>query len=106
MATDLTKIATCCFCGSRTVLRLDSAMHELTCRSCGAALHNMKPLKAKTSDRSRDRVPRKVPDEIKYGSSLGRPASRPKKTRKAKKRRKVFGDLVEDIFEEVFDIFD
>ena len=41
-----TKIATCCYCGSRTVLQLTARDgHELACGSCGAPLHYMKPIK-------------------------------------------------------------
>ena len=38
-----TKIATCCYCGSRTVLRLRGKdRHELSCASCAAPLHDLK----------------------------------------------------------------
>ena len=38
-----TKIATCCYCGSRTVLRLRGKdRHELACASCAAPLHDLK----------------------------------------------------------------
>ncbi len=40
------KIATCCYCGRRTVLELTArGGHELACGSCGAPLHEMKALK-------------------------------------------------------------
>ena len=39
-----TKIATCCYCGTRAALVLDRARHELTCAQCGAPLHNLKML--------------------------------------------------------------
>ena len=41
-----TKIATCCYCGARTALRLDRARHELACAACGAPLREMKALRA------------------------------------------------------------
>ncbi len=42
---DMTKIATCSFCGVRTILRLRRGV-GLTCASCAAPLLRMKPLAA------------------------------------------------------------
>ncbi|MEM0976310.1 MAG: hypothetical protein AAGJ34_02125 [Pseudomonadota bacterium] len=101
MATDFTKIATCCYCGSRTILKFDDAKHELTCRSCGAALHNLKPLK------------RKQPKTAKISASSfpvdGLKKRKKKKTQK--RRRRSFSDLVDlgdlgDVFEDILDLFD
>ena len=39
-----TKIATCCYCGTRAVLRFDRARHELACSACAAPLHEMKAM--------------------------------------------------------------
>lgn len=39
-----TKIATCCYCGTRAALVLDRGRHELTCSTCGAPLREMKSL--------------------------------------------------------------
>ncbi len=39
-----TKIATCCYCGSKTVLKLDRGRHELACANCGAPLRDLKIL--------------------------------------------------------------
>jgi hypothetical protein len=42
-----TKIATCCYCGTRAALVLRGReRHELSCASCGAPLHAMKMLRA------------------------------------------------------------
>ncbi|MEM9715285.1 MAG: hypothetical protein AAF826_02090 [Pseudomonadota bacterium] len=107
MATDLTKIATCCYCGSRTVLRLDMAKHELTCRSCGAELHNMKPLKKQAPETAKPRKPKRpMPKATFETPQYERPKYEKPKKRKRKKRRFDFGDILEDVFEEVFDIFD
>lgn len=38
------KIATCSYCGSRTVLVMDGARHELACRACGAPLGALKAM--------------------------------------------------------------
>lgn len=39
-----TKIATCCYCGTRAALVFDTGRHELTCGTCGAPLHLLKSL--------------------------------------------------------------
>ncbi|KNG95665.1 hypothetical protein [Pseudaestuariivita atlantica] len=40
-----TKIATCCYCGTRAALVLKGReRHELACSACGAPLHNLKML--------------------------------------------------------------
>ncbi|XOY55465.1 MAG: hypothetical protein ACMUJK_11980 [Rhodobacterales bacterium] len=42
-----TKIATCCYCGTRAALVLRGHdRHELSCSNCGAPLHVMKMLPA------------------------------------------------------------
>mgnify|MGYP001627923398 FL=1 len=42
-----TKIATCCYCGTRAALVLTGeTRHELSCSSCGAPLHDMKLMPA------------------------------------------------------------
>jgi len=42
-----TKIATCCYCGTRAALVLGGrGRHELACAACGAPLHELKWLKA------------------------------------------------------------
>jgi hypothetical protein len=41
------KIATCCYCGSRTLLSLTGDIrHELACARCGAPISRMKSLPA------------------------------------------------------------
>ncbi|MEM6618617.1 MAG: hypothetical protein AAF761_02820 [Pseudomonadota bacterium] len=110
---DLTKIATCCYCGTRAVLNLRGVTyHELACRSCGAKLNHMKSLKTgafsapgvkKTRpvyEASGPKTPhRKKPKKPKYTS--------PAHAKKSRKKRKgwladVFdelGDFVEDFFD-------
>ena len=42
----VSKIATCCYCGTRAVLNLRGKdRHELACSNCGAPLHEMKMLR-------------------------------------------------------------
>lgn len=86
-----TKIATCCYCGLRSVLKLTARDgHELACGSCGAPLHEMKWLK-----RPEPKAPKRTPSPI---------TALPKKTRKRRKPR--WKELVEDIWDEIEDIFD
>lgn len=96
---DLTKIATCCYCGTRAVLKLGGTTghHELACRSCGAKLHHMKQLRAhaKTAPAPKRTPVAAAPVKVK-----------PKKSRKKIKRRRWLADLwdeVEDLVEDVFD---
>ncbi len=96
-----TKIATCCYCGTRAALVLTGRdRHELACSSCGAPLHDLKMLpRKKQGDRElvRPSAVRRQPQ------ASHRPKARPKK-RKSKMRR--FADLFEDAFDVIEDIFD
>ena len=75
-----TKIATCCYCGTRAALVLrGETRHELSCSACGAPLHNLKMMP-------------KAP-----GAPRAKPA----------KKRKTFGrKIFEEVFDLVEDIFD
>lgn len=98
------KIATCCYCGTRAALMLDSERHELTCSSCGAPLRNLKRMPVDVFGPVEDgRTPRqgkKSPPPTGYQShSRSRP--RPKKRRKSiltMALREAF-DAIEDIFD-------
>ncbi|WP_050602871.1 hypothetical protein [Ruegeria sp. 6PALISEP08] len=88
------KIATCCYCGTRAALVLKGKeRHELSCSSCGAPLHDLKMLpKRKTGKTAKAR-------------SAGSHVSPPKAKRKKKKKTmlsRVFDeawDVIEDIFD-------
>ncbi len=97
-----TKIATCCYCGTRAALVMKAGgRHELACSTCGAPLHDLKML---PRDRSGDReavrpsrVRQKGPHRVKT----------PKPVRKSRKRKKSrWSDLFEDAFDIIEDIFD
>ncbi|NNE87810.1 MAG: hypothetical protein HKN27_07010 [Silicimonas sp.] len=109
-----TKIATCCYCGSRAALVLRGhERHELACANCGAPLHDLKMLR-KDHDGARGTV----------RLSRARPAAhlkpawdererdgydpRPRHTRrKPKKRRKSTARwLLEEAWDVIEDIFD
>nr|WP_106607625.1 hypothetical protein [Shimia abyssi] len=95
------KIATCCYCGTRAALILRGReRHELACSSCGAPLHNLKhmPVDAKRSDR-------RVQDRPRATGYIPEVHGKPRKSHK-KKRKSKRKDWFEDIFEVIEDIFD
>ncbi|MEV8465651.1 hypothetical protein AB0T83_02505 [Fluviibacterium sp. DFM31] len=85
-----TKIATCCYCGTRAALVLTGrAGHELACASCGAPLHDLKALKTQ-------------PAPVKPGKTRMKTSKPKKKKRKKSLSRKLMGeafDLLDDIFD-------
>ncbi|ASP22965.1 hypothetical protein ANTHELSMS3_04362 [Antarctobacter heliothermus] len=98
-----TKIATCCYCGTRAALVLrGDVRHELSCASCGAPLHNMKHLKAEAARPGR-------PD-FKADTKATRKKARPAQTadRKVgqKPRKKKSKGLAHRFFDEAFDLLD
>ena len=91
------KIATCCYCGTRAALVLRGEIrHELACASCGAPLHDLKQMPRPTND------PRPAHPAVAQ-MPLRKMKSGKKKLRKRKSRRL---DWVEDIFDVIEDIFD
>ena len=84
------KIATCCYCGSRTILQLTARDgHELACGSCGAPIHEMKPLRKQKVSKPKD-------------------AARSKHDRKKPKKKKRSGlwQMLEEVIDVVDDIID
>ena len=97
-----TKIATCCYCGTKAALVLKTGKRrELTCTRCGAPLHAMKMFPAKRrSDQKSDPTTRQRVQSY-HAGEMRRP-----KRKKASKRKKVFSklwDVVEDVVDEIFD---
>ncbi|WP_299687386.1 hypothetical protein [uncultured Tateyamaria sp.] len=92
-----TKIATCCYCGTRAALVLTGRdRHELACSSCGAPLHDLKMLpKKKQGDR----------ELVRPSAVRGRVKSGPK-PKKRKNRMRRFADIFEDAFDIIEDILD
>ena len=96
-----TKIATCCYCGTKAALVLrGKSRHELSCSSCGAPLRALKMLpKAATENHPVQQVPQR------------QSASAPPRPRRQKTRRKSLGervlaglwDKLEDVIDDVFD---
>lgn len=94
-----TKIATCCYCGTKAALVLKGdTQHELSCASCGAALHNIKHLpKGGWGDqKSKPVKPKRVPPNDR---------SMRKKKKKKSLGQRILGevfDVVEDAFDDLF----
>lgn len=105
-----TRIATCCYCGTRAALVLDGTVqHELACSSCGAPLSQMKNLKT-TQDKPR----RAKPSKPAYRRSdtgaeeiLRALEKRAKKGRKKKKPKKGLAQrMLGEAFDALEDLFD
>ncbi|QMU58124.1 MAG: hypothetical protein GKR98_07890 [Boseongicola sp.] len=103
-----TKIATCCYCGTRAALVLTGkTRHELACSNCGAPLHELKMLRVETRG-DRELVP---PSRIRKKSRKTKGHRAPKKQ---KRRQSGLGDYfmsraaeaADDILDDILDIFD
>ncbi|MDO6726509.1 MAG: hypothetical protein ACRBBO_00655 [Cognatishimia sp.] len=92
-----TKIATCCYCGTRAALRLGGKVqHELACSSCGAPLHELKQMPIE---------PRRVEKQQHYDKP--RSYSKPlKKNKYYKKKKKSWSKQLFDGLDDIIDIFD
>lgn len=98
------KIATCCYCGTRSALVLRGKdRHELTCANCGAPLHDLKMLKAQHAGRRELVKPTKQRSysPSPHPGNWERPKRKPKKPRKSLGRRflEEAWDIVEDIID-------
>lgn len=96
-----TKVATCCYCGTRAALVLRGKdRHELSCSSCGAPLHNMKMLRSDAVQGHPVVTPQ---------PERGGPRNRPGPTKhsgKPKKRKSTARWLMGEIWDLVEDVFD
>lgn len=96
-----TKIATCCYCGTRTMLRLTArGGHELACGNCGAPLHEMKAMRQEKARKPK----REKPAPVAYRDYDEDDRSRKKK--KPKRRKPLWSRALEEAFDFVEDIFD
>ena len=95
-----TRLATCCYCGTRSALVLAGASsHRLACGACGAPLTQMKQLPCKGTHGPVEAArPLKAPPPP-------RPKS-PKSTKKAKKRKSLSRKLLSEAWDPLEDIFD
>jgi hypothetical protein len=98
------KIATCCYCGSRTVLSLTGKVrHELACARCGAPLSRMKNLPAENV--AAPARPVELVTEP-YRPRKSRPPHKPDRKPKRRKKPKPLTSRLLDLAEDVFDVFD
>lgn len=110
------KIATCCYCGTRAALVLrGEARHELACANCGAPLHDLKHLpvhprpEAAPHYGEKTAQPRKArsPGYAAYGTSQKPPKSSKKhKKRVSRKKKSPMRWLIKEAFDVIEDIFD
>ena len=107
-----TKIATCCYCGTRAALVLKGRdRHELACSSCGAPLHDMKMLRTGAVDVQAHRAPQ--PGRKGKTRHIGATAPVPRDQRhapaarrKKKPRKSLARSFLEEAFDLIEDIFD
>lgn len=96
-----TKIATCCYCGTRTALRLTArGGHELACGNCGAPLHEMKALREDRTCQPKRVMPAPAAYRDRDDDDRGR------KKKKPKRRKPLWSRALEEAFDFVEDIFD
>lgn len=101
-----TKIATCCYCGTKAALILRGKdKHELACGNCGAPLRALKMLPLHP-ERQEQAVAHTAPHRP-VKQKAERHVPRPMKRRKGKSfGRRIFSeiwDVIEDVVDEVFD---
>ncbi len=104
-----TKIATCCYCGTRAALVLKGkTRHELSCSACGAPLHEMKMLHVKPAEQASGHRHRHA-DQPKTAPAPFPAWDRDKswsKKKKPKKRKTLARRFFEEAFDVIEDIFD
>ncbi len=93
-----TRVATCCYCGTGSVLPKKAVPGRISCPSCGAPLRRLGV--AEPAPRAASRVTQAVPV----------PIAAPITPRRAKQRPSVVArlldrleDVIEDVIDEVFD---
>lgn len=101
-----TKIATCCYCGTRAALVLKGKdRHELACASCGAPLHDMKMLR-KDREVGRSRAPSTSAYHETRSKQKKPKKSKPAKAYRQKRRKGLMHKIFEEAFDAIEDIFD
>ncbi|MEL6596058.1 MAG: hypothetical protein AAFQ47_08990 [Pseudomonadota bacterium] len=101
-----TKVATCCYCGTRAALVLRGKdRHELSCRGCGAPLHDLKMIPRSDQGEQREVVKpsriRNRPDDPIKGYKWDE-----RKRKKRKKRKSLGRKVLEEAWDVLEDIFD
>lgn len=103
-----TKIATCCYCGTKAALVLSKdGRHELSCSACGAPLHDLKMLRKAKPEAKVSHLPHpkaQKPKKTKPKSDWHEPPrTKPKKKKKRKSLMNRFFDEAWDVVEDIFD---
>ncbi len=100
-----TKIATCCYCGTRAALVLrGKSRHELACSNCGAPLHVLKmlpigPERATAPAATPARSTPKKRQEYREDRKIKRPKKRRKTKNFGRKMLSELWDVIEDVFD-------
>jgi hypothetical protein len=98
-----TKIATCCYCGSRSMLKPTArGGHELACGKCGAPLHEMKAIKRVPEQPARPARQAQLPRDP-YIEDVHGPARRQARPKRRKPMWKRVLSEVIDLAEDFFD---
>jgi len=96
----MTKMATCCYCGTKSALVLrGEARHELSCSNCGAPLHALKAMHRQAPQSPKPQMAvshRPAPEKHKA-------PDRPGKRKKRKSFKKKVWEEVWDALEDIFD---
>ncbi len=100
-----TKIATCCYCGTRAALVLGRKRHELACSSCGAPLHELKRLPQEHPGKTELVRPSTVRQAASGERHRSQKAPKPRK-KKHKRRKGLMRHLIEEAFDVIEDIID
>ncbi len=111
------KIATCSYCGTRAALVLDKGRHELACGTCGAPLHDMKPMpldkgagkptRPKPAKGARQKVEIDWEAERRHALGGRTPSyAQPRRARPAKRRKSFGAKVLSEVWDAVEDIFD
>ena len=103
-----TKIATCCYCGTRAALVLAGQVrHELACATCGAPLRELKKLPVASQGERELVKPKAIRGDRRTSGGYRASTKKPKKSKGLKHfvLSKV-ADAAEDILDDVLDIFD
>ncbi len=95
-----TRIATCCYCGTRAALEVSGGeRHELVCSSCGAPLSKIEAAQAQTQMvPTKDQKSQEL-DLVDLAERFFEGKSKKKKKSKSKKAVKGIFDFIEDIFD-------
>lgn len=95
-----TRIATCCYCGTRAALEVSSGgRHELVCSSCGAPLSKIEAAQAQTESAGQREQKSQDLDLVDLAERFFEGKSKKKKKSKSKKAVKGIFDFIEDIFD-------